>query len=129
VRRLLAPLAAVHGALAVAFGAFAAHGAPTERALELLEIGARYQGLHALAAIAAVFAGSRRAEAAGWLFIGGAAIFAGSLYAMAFGAPTMLGAATPIGGAALILGWLVLAVALLRTNKEACERDASRVSD
>ena len=50
-----------------------------------------------------------------WLFIGGGAIFAGTLYVMALGAPRWLGAVTPIGGALLIAGWLWLAWSAART--------------
>jgi uncharacterized membrane protein YgdD (TMEM256/DUF423 family) len=44
-----------------------------------------------------------------WLFVIGGAVFAGTLYLMALGAPRWLGAVTPIGGALLIAGWLWLA--------------------
>ncbi|MDB5717081.1 MAG: hypothetical protein JWM38_508 [Sphingomonas bacterium] len=108
---LLTMLAALSGALAVAAGAFAAHGAGA-RAAELLRTGAQYQLIHAVAALVAV--GQPRGRAAAWLFIGGAAVFAGTLYAMAFGAPRILGAVTPIGGIGLILGWLWLALGALR---------------
>ena len=56
------------------------------------------------------------AVGAGWLFVAGAAIFAFTLYAMAFGAPRWLGAITPIGGTALIIGWLWLAWHALGRN-------------
>lgn len=48
-------------------------------------------------------------EGVAWTFVIGAAIFAGTLYAMAFGAPRWFGAITPIGGTLLIIGWLWLA--------------------
>ena len=53
-------------------------------------------------------------RAAGWLFAGGLALFCGSLYALALGAPRPLGFVTPFGGAALILGWLAFVAAALR---------------
>ena len=98
-------LAALSGALAVAAGAFGAHGA-NGPAAEWLRTGAQYQLIHVVAALVAV-----RMEARGpaWLFVLGAAIFAITLYAMALGAPRWLGAITPIGGALLIGGWLWLA--------------------
>ena len=57
-----------------------------------------------------------RLEARGpaWLFVAGGAVFAGTLYLMALGAPRWLGAITPIGGALLIAGWLWLAWTGLR---------------
>lgn len=101
----LARLAALSGAVAVMAGAFGAHGA-SGRAGEWLRTGATYQMIHALAALLAARAGIRLAAG---LFVGGAALFAGTLYAMALGAPHWLGAVTPIGGIGLIAGWLVLA--------------------
>lgn len=101
----LAILAALSGAIAVAAGAFGAHGAEG-KAAEWLRTGATYQLIHVVAALVAVQMGAR---GAGWLFLAGAAIFAFTLYAMALGAPRWLGAVTPIGGTALILGWLWLA--------------------
>lgn len=49
------------------------------------------------------------ARGAGWCFVVGSAVFAGTLYFMAVGGPRWLGAVTPIGGTALIVGWLLLA--------------------
>ncbi len=103
--RLVAILAALAGALAVAAGAFGAHGA-SGQAAEWLRTGGQYQLIHAVAALVAVRTGGRGPA---WCFIGGAAVFAGTLYAMALGAPRALGAVTPIGGLALIAGWLWLA--------------------
>lgn len=98
-------MAGLSGALAVAAGAFGAHGASGEAA-EWLRTGAQYQLLHVLAALVA----SRMdARGPGWLFLAGAAIFAGTLYLMAVGAPRWFGAVTPIGGSLLIAGWLWLA--------------------
>lgn len=102
---MLAILAALSGAIAVAAGAFGAHGA-SGQAAEWLRTGGQYQLIHALAALVAL-----RFEARGpaWLFVSGGAIFAVTLYAMALGAPRLLGAITPIGGAMLIGGWIWLA--------------------
>lgn len=109
-RGLLA-LAALAGAFAVAAGAFAAHGAKGQ-AVRWLQTGAHYQLIHAVAAIAVM--GLPRGRLAALLFLVGGAVFAGTLYLMAFGGPSWLGAITPIGGSALIFGWIVLALAALR---------------
>jgi uncharacterized membrane protein YgdD (TMEM256/DUF423 family) len=110
----LGVLSALMGALAVALGAFAAHGLrgrldPAD--LATFDTAARYQLIHALAA--AFAAGrSRRARgatAAAGAFLVGAVLFSGSLYGLALGGPRILGAVTPFGGLALILGWLLLA--------------------
>lgn len=101
----LAVLAALSGAIAVGAGAFGAHGA-SGQAQEWLKTGAHYQLIHAVAALVAL---RMEARGAGCLFVGGGAIFAGTLYLMALGAPRWFGAITPIGGAMLIAGWLWLA--------------------
>lgn len=98
-------LAALSGALAVGAGAFGAHGASGDAA-RWLTTGAHYQLVHAVAALVAVSLGAR---GAGWLFVAGGAVFAGTLYLMALGLPKWLGAITPIGGVLLIAGWLWLA--------------------
>jgi uncharacterized membrane protein YgdD (TMEM256/DUF423 family) len=103
---LVVTLAALSGAIAVGAGAFGAHGA-SGRAAEWLRTGGLYQMVHAVAALAVV--GSPRGRLAAWLFVGGAGLFAATLYAMAFGAPHWLGAVTPIGGLGMIAGWLVVA--------------------
>jgi uncharacterized membrane protein YgdD (TMEM256/DUF423 family) len=114
--RLIAMLAALHGALAVAIGAFAAHAIADPEAKRLLDLGARYEAIHALAALAAAFLAQRirLGVIAGWLFVAGAGVFAWTVYGLAFDAPRWLGAVTPIGGVALILGWIVLAFAAWR---------------
>ncbi|PIB96740.1 DUF423 domain-containing protein [Caulobacter sp. X] len=105
-------LAAVSGLLAVGFGAFGAHGVHDPKAAEWLRIGSQYQMAHALAVFAAFGlhrAGAKGMGAAAALFLVGSLIFAGSLYAMALGAPRVLGAITPIGGVSFMIGWALLA--------------------
>ncbi|MBI4487816.1 MAG: DUF423 domain-containing protein [Deltaproteobacteria bacterium] len=102
--------------LAVALGAFAAHGLKSRLSPEMLnifEVGVRYQMYHALALIAVAWASIRWSGssviAAGWLFLAGTIIFSGSLYLLSLTGLRWLGAITPIGGAAFLLGWLLLA--------------------
>jgi len=105
-------LAAISGFLGVAFGAFGAHGVADPAAKEWLRTGAQYQFVHSLAVIgAAVFVaqGARLARLAPAFFLGGTVLFSGSLYAMALGGPRVLGAVTPLGGLAFMVGWLMLA--------------------
>lgn len=111
--RLVAVLAALSGALAVAAGAFGAHAA-SGQAAEWLRTGGHYQLVHAVAALVAVGMGARVAS---WLFVGGGVVFAGTLYLMALGLPRWLGAVTPIGGAALIAGWVCLAWTLAKRTE------------
>ena len=112
-------LGAVLGALAVIIGAFGAHGLesilPDEKA-EIFETGVRYQFYHALAIIA-LAAGSSALWASpfclwscrAWAI--GILIFSGTLYALAMTQLNWLGAITPIGGLAMIAGWILLALA------------------
>ena len=116
--RQLTIAGSVSGALAVALGAFGAH-ALRERlspeALVTFETAVRYHFYHVaglLAAAAATSAwigrGAALARNAGWLFIGGTAVFSGSLYLLALSGVRWFGAITPIGGLALIAGWVAL---------------------
>lgn len=108
----LAVSAALSGALAVGAGAFGAHAAHGQAA-ELLKTGGHYQLIHAVAALVAIRFGAR---GPGWLFVVGAALFALSLYALAIGAPRLVGVVTPVGGALLIGGWIWLAWTLGRVR-------------
>ena len=108
-------VAGLLGALGVAAGAFGAH-ALRERldagSLATFETAARYHLIHALAALLAAHrqgsTAGRAARRAGWAFVVGVLVFAGTLYALALGGPRWLGAITPLGGLAFILGWLSL---------------------
>lgn len=117
----IAALAAVIGAFAVALGAFGAHalrGVIDAEALQIWHTAVEYQFWHALALLAAAFA-----PASGWrtisvaAFLVGIAAFCGSLYALALGAPHVIGVVTPVGGGGLIAGWLCLAAVFLRTAR------------
>jgi uncharacterized membrane protein YgdD (TMEM256/DUF423 family) len=102
---MLERLAALSAAIAIAAGAFGAHHF-TGKEAEWLRTGGLYQLAHAIAVIALA-----RWAVPGplWMLLAGATLFAATLYAMAFGAPRMLGAVTPVGGALMIVGWLWLA--------------------
>jgi uncharacterized membrane protein YgdD (TMEM256/DUF423 family) len=109
---------ALMGAVGVGIGAFGAHGLrgslPPEM-LAVFETGVRYHLYHALAILATAAMMSRvegRAMvAAGWSFAVGILLFSGSLYALALSGLSGLGAVTPLGGVAFIIGWICLAVA------------------
>ncbi len=112
-------LGALLAAIAVAAGAFGAHalrGKLDPAALALFETAARYQLVHALAAVycADRAATARGSRAPARLFLAGIVLFSGSLYALALGGPRLLGAVTPFGGLAFISGWLALAWSLRR---------------
>ncbi len=118
---VLGAIGAVLGALAVALGAFGAHALqkrlPAAK-LTTFETGVRYHFYHALALVAVGILGTVHPEAvllrlSGWLFVVGILFFSGSLYWLALGGPRWLGPITPLGGLALIAGWVLLAVASL----------------
>lgn len=106
--------AAVLAALAVAAGAFGAH-APDgvlshPRGAEYWQLAVRYQMWHALGALGLGILSRFGVNARPVLicFGVGVLLFCGSLYAIALGGPRVLGAVTPFGGSALILGWVLL---------------------
>jgi uncharacterized membrane protein YgdD (TMEM256/DUF423 family) len=119
-RRTALLIASMLGFLAVALGAFGAHGLEGRVEPDLVEpfeIGARYQMFHALALLGV--AGwlprlGRAGAAVGWLWLAGAVVFSGSLYLLTLTGQRWLGAITPLGGVALLAGWLTLFVATLR---------------
>lgn len=126
-RRTWMTLAAISGFVSVAAGAFAAHGLADPKAAEVMRTGATYELTHALAAIGcAVFlqAGAARARFAPALFLSGTLLFSGSLYALALGAPRMVGVITPFGGLLLLAGWAVLAWAALGVDQAGSETAA-----
>lgn len=114
-------LAAINGFLAVAAGAFGAHGLQGRldaAALQVFETAARYHMYHALAmGLAAVLARPPHlagATTAAALFLAGIVLFSGSLYALALTGQRWLGMVTPFGGVAFLAGWAMLAYAALR---------------
>lgn len=125
MRRVFLFLGGLFGGLGVVLGAFGAHTLKARLTPELLaifETGVRYQIYHALALLAVALLHARRPAkglmtASGWLFVVGTLLFSGSLYALALGGIKWLGAITPVGGTAFILGWFCLAVAALRDHK------------
>lgn len=114
-------LGAVFGLLGVAAGAFGAHalrGRLPAGDLEIFETAVRYQLYHALALLAVAWAAGRwpggATTVAGWSFVAGVGVFCGSLYLLVFTGQRWLGAVTPVGGVALLVGWLALAWAAAR---------------
>jgi uncharacterized membrane protein YgdD (TMEM256/DUF423 family) len=112
-------LGAASGLIAVAAGAFGAHGLRsrlTPEYLAVFETAARYQMYHALALLAVAWAVGRWPSPltvwAGWLFVAGTVLFSGSLYALALTGVRWLGAITPLGGVAFLVGWLCLGLAI-----------------
>jgi uncharacterized membrane protein YgdD (TMEM256/DUF423 family) len=111
-------LAAVLGFVGVALGAFGAHGLRgrlTPEMLAVFETGVRYQMYHVFALLIVSSAighlgNARLLAIAGWAFFAGILLFSGSLYALALTSTGILGAITPIGGLAFLVGWACLAL-------------------
>jgi uncharacterized membrane protein YgdD (TMEM256/DUF423 family) len=118
--RALPALAAGCGFLAVAAGAFGAHGVSDPQVQRLLQTGGAYGMIHALAVFAALFVegqGGRAARLSAWLFLTGGAVFSISLYLLALSGQRWLGAITPLGGLAMLAGWATLAYAALSARE------------
>jgi uncharacterized membrane protein YgdD (TMEM256/DUF423 family) len=109
-------LAGLNGAAGVVAGALGAHDVPPETQ-RLVETGAHFQLLHALALVGVALAmrtrGGRFVEWSGWAFLLGCLLFSGGLYLLAAGIGRA-GILIPFGGIAFIVGWLLLAAAGLR---------------
>jgi uncharacterized membrane protein YgdD (TMEM256/DUF423 family) len=117
--RFWALAGAANAFVAVAAGAFGAHGLRARvspRLLEVFETGARYQMFHALGLLAVAWLASQRegvAGGAGGAMLAGIVLFSGSLYAMALTGVTRLGMVTPLGGVGFLVGWVLFGRAVL----------------
>jgi uncharacterized membrane protein YgdD (TMEM256/DUF423 family) len=119
MRRLFFFLGSLFGGLAVVFGSFGAHALKARLTPELVatfETGVRYQMYHALAllVVALMPPGRPVLTVGGWLFVVGILLFSGSLYVLTLSGIRWLGAITPVGGTAFIIGWFCVAAAALR---------------
>lgn len=117
-------IAGIFGALAVGIGAFGAHGLEATLTangrLDTYETAVKYQFYHSLAllllGILMLNLSHDYFSWAAWSFIIGTVIFSGSLYTLSLTNITWLGAITPIGGMALIVGWVFLILGVIRAN-------------
>jgi uncharacterized membrane protein YgdD (TMEM256/DUF423 family) len=121
VTSLFATAGALSALVAVAAGAFGAHGLRARLSpehLAVFETAARYQMYHALALFVVAWATTRwpgpLTHWAGGLFVTGTLLFSGSLYALSLTGMRWLGAVTPLGGVAFLAGWVCLALAASR---------------
>ena len=125
MERIFFAVGAISAFVAVAAGAFGAHGLKDRLSAEMLQVfetGVRYQMYHAFALFVVAWAAARFLNspqivaASGWLFIVGTILFSGSLYALSLTETRWLGAITPLGGLAFLAGWLCLAYAAVKSN-------------
>jgi uncharacterized membrane protein YgdD (TMEM256/DUF423 family) len=121
--KLFILLGSLNMALAIAIGAFGAHGLTGKVADKMLatwNTGAHYQMVHALALmvigllLAQTGANAPLFAAAGWSILVGIVLFSGSLYAMVLTGVKVWGAITPIGGVAFIIGWILATIAAVK---------------
>ena len=117
-------IGSILGGIAVATGAFGAHGLKNFVSPEMLDTwdkAVRYQMYHALALVRLAWAITHWPEqlnvlsVGGWLFLAGAVLFSGSLYILVLSGVRWLGAITPLGGVAFVGGWLCLLIAAWRS--------------
>jgi len=119
--KLFVSLGALAAALGVALGAFGAHALKARLSADMLAVwqtAVQYHlwhalGLVAIGLLAQHLPASVPVRVAGWLMVAGIVLFSGSLYVLAATGTRWLGAVTPLGGACLIVAWLVVAFALL----------------
>lgn len=110
---------------AAALGAYGTHGvqgAVDAARWSAYEVAVDYQFYHGLGIIAAGiladrFPDSRLVAWSGWILLIGVAAFSGSIYATTFGAPEAVGALAPVGGLAMMAGWLLLALGVWRAGR------------
>ncbi|MEX1031839.1 MAG: DUF423 domain-containing protein [Cellvibrionaceae bacterium] len=123
IAKLFLIIAAGSGFLAVALGAFGAHGLKgrlSEALFSAYQTAVQYHFYHTLALFGLALLIQRLGEktlllTSGYLFIAGMLLFCGSLYLLALGGPRWLGPITPLGGLAFMVAWLLLFVAAIRS--------------
>lgn len=122
MERMFFFLGALSAGIGVAAGAFGAHGLKDRLSADLLatfEIGVRYQMYHAFALFVVSWVltkwPSSLVVTSGWCFVIGTLLFSGSLYVLSLSGVKWLGAITPLGGVAFLIGWGCLAWSVWRT--------------
>ncbi|MED3937043.1 DUF423 domain-containing protein [Priestia megaterium] len=120
--KLFLIIGAINAMLAVALGAFGAHGLEgkiSEKYLEVWKTGVQYQMFHAMglffiAFLLNKFPQSSLLTASGWIMFAGIVLFSGSLYVLSTSGIKVLGAITPLGGVAFIVAWILIVVAAVK---------------
>ncbi|NGY78284.1 DUF423 domain-containing protein [Bacillus megaterium] len=120
--KLFLIIGAINAMLAVALGAFGAHGLEgkiSEKYLEVWKTGVQYQMFHAMglfviAFLLSKFPQSSLLTASGWIMFAGIVLFSGSLYVLSMSGIKVLGAITPLGGVAFIVAWILIVVAAVK---------------
>lgn len=124
MQNLFLVFASINGFIAVALGAFAAHGLKnilTPDLLNTFQTGVQYHMYHALALLGVGlltlhYPNNPLLKTSGYLFLLGIILFSGSLYILALSGIRWLGAVTPLGGVAFLTAWALLALSVLRVQ-------------
>lgn len=119
--KLFMVLGSLNALISVALGAFGAHGLKSRLSPDMLAVyqtGVHYHMMHALGIIAVALivdrlGGTAMAAWSGGLFCAGIVFFSGSLYILSITGIKWLGAITPLGGIAFLVGWALLALAAI----------------
>ena len=117
--KLFVVLGSLNALLAVALGAFGAHGLKNKISADMLTVwqtAVQYHMFHALGLILLgilihLLPQAAQLRISGWLMLSGVVLFSGSLYVMVLSDVRALGMVTPLGGIAFLLGWLLMAFA------------------
>jgi uncharacterized membrane protein YgdD (TMEM256/DUF423 family) len=123
IAKLFLSIGSISGALAVLLGAFGAHGLKDKLCEDMMAVyktGVEYHFYHSLALLGigllSLHYKSALLNAGGWSMVAGILLFSGSLYALSISGVKVLGAITPIGGLLFIIGWILLAAAVLKAG-------------
>jgi uncharacterized membrane protein YgdD (TMEM256/DUF423 family) len=106
-------IGAVSGFLAVALGAFGAHGLKsivTPEMLETYRTGVLYHLIHSVVILIIGFYGNERLKIAALFFLVGIILFSFSLYAYSVTEVKTLAMITPVGGVSFLVGWVLIAI-------------------
>lgn len=122
--KLFVVLGSLNAFLAVALGAFGAHGLKSKVSADMLTVwqtSVQYHMFHALGLILLgilihLYPEIAQLRVSGWLLFTGIVLFSGSLYVMVLSGVRALGMVTPVGGITFLIGWLLLAFLVFRNS-------------
>ena len=123
---LFVTIAAISGFLAVALGAFGAHGLKAHLSATMMDVyqtAVLYQFIHTLALFATAilmlhWSQAKLLKITAWAFTVGLIVFSGSLYLLVFTGIKLFGALTPLGGVSFLIGWACLLIVAQQSTKE-----------
>jgi uncharacterized membrane protein YgdD (TMEM256/DUF423 family) len=115
-------LGSIFAFIAIALGAFGAHGLEgkiSERSLQIWKTAVQYQmfqtgGLFIIAFLIDKFGSTTQLTWAGWMSVIGIVLFSGSLYILSVSGIKILGAITPLGGLAFLISWILVGLAVMK---------------